>query len=403
MGAFEYRALDAAGREKKGVLEGDTARQIRQSLREQGLTPLAVDAVFEREQKRQSKIFAQRISASELALITRQLATLVRSGLPLEETLHTVARQASKPRLRNMLMAVRSKVLEGHTIAAGLDDFPHVFPDLYRATVAAGEHSGHLDRVLERLADYTEARQQLRQKIQLALFYPTILTAMALAVTVALLAYVVPQVVQVFDNIGQQLPALTRGLIALSDFIRNWGLALALLMAATIWLATQLLRRPEYKTRWHALLLRLPLIGQLSRGVNTARFARTLSILSASGVAILDAMHISAQVLDNLPMRTAVEQAAHRVREGSSIHKALAVGDYFPAITLQLIASGEASGQLDNMLERAALNQERELETTIATLMGLFEPLLILVMGGVVLIIVLAILLPIFDLNQLVK
>ncbi|MFA7632792.1 MAG: type II secretion system inner membrane protein GspF [Thiohalomonadaceae bacterium] len=403
MGAFEYRALDAAGREKKGVLEGDTARQIRQSLREQGLTPLAVNAVFEREQKRQSKIFAQRISASELALITRQLATLVRSGLPLEETLHTVARQASKPRLRNMLMAVRSKVLEGHTIAAGLDDFPHVFPDLYRATVAAGEHSGHLDRVLERLADYTEARQQLRQKIQLALFYPTILTAMALAVTVALLAYVVPQVVQVFDNIGQQLPALTRGLIALSDFIRNWGLALALLMAATIWLATQLLRRPEYKTRWHALLLRLPLIGQLSRGVNTARFARTLSILSASGVAILDAMHISAQVLDNLPMRTAVEQAAHRVREGSSIHKALAVGDYFPAITLQLIASGEASGQLDNMLERAALNQERELETTIATLMGLFEPLLILVMGGVVLIIVLAILLPIFDLNQLVK
>lgn len=403
MGAFEYQALDAAGRTRKGVLEGDTARQVRQSLREQGLTPLHVEEVAAREGRRRSTLFSRGIGATDLALITRQLATLVRSGLPLEETLHTVARQSEKPRLRNMMMAVRSRVLEGHTVAEGLAEFPHVFPELYRATVAAGEHSGHLDVVLERLADYTEARQQLRQKIQLALFYPAILTVMALAVTLALLTYVVPQVVQVFDNIGQELPWLTRSLIAVSDFLREWGLLIAILLGAALWLFTRLLRRPEYKRHWHRLLHRLPLIGRLSRGVNTARFARTFSILSASGVPVLDAMRIAAQVLGSLPMRAAVEQAAHRVREGSSIHHALEQSGHFPAITLQLIASGEASGQLDAMLERAAANQERELETTIAYLMGLFEPLLILAMGGIVLIIVLAILLPIFDLNQLVR
>lgn len=403
MPSFEYLALDANGREHKGVQEGDTARQVRQSLREQGLTPLSVEAVLLREQKRKGTLFASRISATDLALITRQLATLVRAGLPLEETLHSVAKQSEKPRLRSMLMAVRSKVLEGHSVAEGLEDFPHVFPELYRATVAAGEHSGHLDGVLERLADYTEARQQLRQKIQLALFYPIILTAMALLVTLALLTYVVPQVVQVFDNIGQELPWLTRSLIALSDFMRRWGVLLFMALAIAVWLFARLLRKSENKARWHGLLHRLPLVGRLLRGVNTARFARTLSILSASGVPLLEAMHIAAQVLSSLPMRSAVEQAAHRVREGSSIHRSLADCGYFPAITLQLIASGESSGQLDTMLERAASNQERELETTIAALMGLFEPLLILTMGLVVLIIVLAILLPIFDLNQMVR
>ncbi len=403
MGAFEYKALDADGRERKGVLEGDTARQVRQSLREQGWTPLAVDEVAAKEEERRRVLFARGIGATDLALLTRQLATLSRSGLPLEESLHTVARQNEKPRLRNMMMAVRSKLLEGHTLADGLGEFPHVFPELYRATVAAGETSGHLDIVLERLADYTEARQQLRQKIQMALFYPAILTVMALAVTVALLTYVVPQVVQVFDNIGQELPWLTRGLIALSDFLREWGLALLLAIVLAIWVFARRLREPRRKLHWHRFLHRLPLVGRLMRGVNTARFARTLSILSASGVPVLEAMRIAAQVLSSLPMRGAVEEAAHRVREGGSIHHALEQSGYFPPMTLQLIASGEASGDLDAMLERAATNQERELETLIAALMGLFEPLLILVMGCIVLVIVLAILLPIFDLNQLVK
>ncbi|MFA5530254.1 MAG: type II secretion system inner membrane protein GspF [Thiohalomonadaceae bacterium] len=405
MGAFEYTALDTRGRENKGVMEGDTARQVRQQLREQGMVPLAVQAVVERESRRTGGSFASRrgISATDLALITRQLATLVRSGLPLEESLRTVSRQTEKARIKSMILAVRSRVTEGHPLATGLGEFPRAFPELYRATVAAGEQSGHLDAVLERLADYTEKRQQLRQKIQLAMFYPALLTLMAIAVTVGLLTYVVPEVVQVFEGIGQELPWLTRTLIAASDFLRDYGLYLLLgIVAATVGF-NRVLRVEAHRWRFHAMLHRLPLVARLMRGMNTARFARTLSILAASGVPVLEAMRIAAQVLSSLPMRASVEDATARVREGSSLFVALDKGGYFPPMTLHLIASGESSGKLEEMLERAAENQERELETTIAAIMGLFEPLLILAMGGMVLVIVLAILLPIFDLNQLVK
>ncbi len=403
MGAFEYSALNERGREKKGVLEGDNARQIRQQLREQGLTPLSVEEVAQRETRERSGFSLQRgISATDLALITRQLATLVRAALPLEECLQTVARQSEQPRLKSMMLAVRSKVMEGHTLADGLSDFPHVFPELYRTTVSAGEQSGHLDVVLERLADYTEKRQQMRQKIMLALFYPVILTVVAILVTGALLTYVVPQVVQVFDNIGQELPWLTVSLIAFSDFLRAYGLWLIVLLALLLGVFISMLRREAMRFRWHRLLLRLPLIGRLGRGLNTARFARTFSILTASGVPVLEAMRLSSEVMGSLPMRGAVNDASHRVREGSGIARALEQSRYFPPMTLHLIASGEASGKLEEMLERAADNQERELETVIAMVMGMFEPILILVMGGVVLVIVLAILLPIFEINSLV-
>lgn len=403
MGAFEYSALDNRGKERKGVLEGDTARQVRAQLREQGMTPLSVEEVAERESRSQGGFsFKRGISATELALVTRQLATLVRAALPLEEALQTVARQSERPRLKSMLLAVRAKVMEGYTLADGLGDFPHVFPELFRTTVAAGEQSGHLEIVLERLADYTEKRQQMRQKIMLALFYPIILTSMAILVTVALLTYVVPEVVKVFDNIGQELPLLTRALIAFSGFLRDYGIGILLLLVLGVVGFIYLLRNPEHRFRWHKVLMRLPLIGRLNRGLNTARFARTFSILSASGVPVLDALRIASEVMGNLPMREAVQTAAHRVREGSNIARALEQSRYFPPMTLHLIASGESSGKLEAMLERAADNQERELETVIAMVMGMFEPLLILVMGGVVLVIVLAILLPIFNLNQLV-
>lgn len=406
MGAFEYTALDAAGKERKGVLEGDTARQIRQQLREQGLAPLTVEAVMQRESSRSGaqKVSLRRgISATDLALVTRQLATLVKAGLPLEEALHTTAQQTELPRLKSMILAVRSRVLEGHTLADGLREFPHAFPELYRSTVAAGEHSGHLDVVLERLADYTESRQQLRQKIQLALFYPAILTVVALLVTIALLTYVVPQVVQVFESIGQELPLLTRALIALSGFLRNFGFVLLILLIVAIVLFRRSLRIEANRYRFHQLLQRLPIVGRLQRGLNTARFARTLSILTASGVSVLEALRISGEVVGSLPMRAAIDEAAQKVREGASIAASLRRSGQFPPMTMHLIASGESSGKLEEMLERAAVNQERELETLIAALMGLFEPLLIVVMGSVVLVIVLAILLPIFDLNQLVK
>ena len=404
MGAFEYAAMDDRGKEKKGVLEGDSVRQVRQLLREQNLIPLQVDEVQQKETRRGQGINIRRgISATDLALITRQLATLSRSGLPLDEATSTVARQSEKARIQKLMLGVRGKVVEGHSLAEGLADFPHVFPELYRATVDAGEQSGHLDAVLERLADYTENRQQLQQRIQLALFYPIILTVLSIAVVTGLLAYVVPEIVKVFENTGQELPWLTQAMIASSDFIRSYGIVVLILLIAIAMGFVSLLKRPEIKLQWHQLLLKIPVAGKLIRGTQTARFSRTLSILAASGVPLLEALRIAAQVMDNLPMRNAVEQTIGRVREGASLAKSLEQTGYFPPMFVNLVASGESSGDLEEMLERAATNQERELETTIAMLMGTMEPLLILGMGGVVLIIVMAILLPIFDLNQLVR
>ena len=405
MGAFEYTALDARGREKKGVLEGDAARQVRQQLREQGWVPLEVQEVIQRETRPKTGLrLPQRgISATDLALITRQLATLVRAGLPLEECLRAVSQQTDKSRQKSMLLAVRSRVMEGHTLAAGLGDFPSVFPDLYRTTVEAGEQSGHLEEVLERLADYTESRQQMSQKIKLAVFYPTMLTIVAILVVGGLMTYVVPQVVQVFENIGQRLPKLTVMLIAMSDFLREYGLLMIVVIVMLVVGFNYLLRNPALRRRFHRFRLRVPLVSKLERGLNTGRFARTFSILTASGVPVIEALRISAQVMSNVPMREAVGEAAARVREGAGIAAALERSGYFPPMTVHLIASGEASGKLEDMLERAAVNQEREIETLVAALMGLFEPLLILFMGSVVLVIVLAILLPIFDLNQLAQ
>ncbi|WP_303907937.1 type II secretion system inner membrane protein GspF [Thiohalomonas denitrificans] len=403
MGAYEYTALDAGGRQRKGVLEGDTARQVRQMLREKGMIPLNLGEVVRQEGKqRRGPVLRGGVSATDLAVVTRQLATLVRSGLPLEEALTTVGEQTEKPRLKSLMLGVRSRVLEGRSLADGLADFPSVFPELYRATVAAGEQSGHLDVVLERLADYTEKRQQMRQKMTLALLYPTLLTFVALAVVGLLLTYVVPQVVQVFENVGRELPWLTTALIALSDFLIDNGVLLLLaggIVGFSFW---RLLKRPTFRYRFHQFLLRAPLSHRLVRGLNTGRFARTFSILAASGVPVLEGMRISAQVLSNIPMRSAVDKASERVREGSSISRALESSGLFPPLTLHLIASGESSGRLEEMLERAADNQEREMETLIAVLMGVFEPVLLLAMGGVVLIIVLAILVPILELNQLV-
>ena len=404
MGAFEYIALDDSGKEKKGVLEGDTARQVRQQLRDKGWMPLDVSESSERASRSgQQKVKIRRgVSATDLALVTRQLATLVRAGLPLEETLQAASQQTEKARLKSMLLAVRSRVMEGHTLATGLGDFPHVFPEIYRTTVSAGEQSGHLEVVLERLADYTENRQQMQSKIQLALFYPALLTLVAVGVVIGLMTFVVPQVVQVFDNIGQELPGLTRTLIAMSDFLRNYGLMMLVLLALAGGGLAWLLKKEGPKRRFHEILLLLPLIGRLERGVNAGRFARTFSIVTASGVPVLDGLRIASEVMSNLPMRESVEEATRKVREGASIHAALEKSGYFPPMMVHLVASGEASGKLEEMLERAATNQEREIETLISAVMGLFEPILILVMGAVVLIIVLAILLPIFNLNQLV-
>lgn len=404
MGAFEYTAVDQTGRERKGVLEGDTARQVRQLLRDQALLPMSVNEVAQGENKRRRAQFTIKrgVSAGDLALLTRQIATLVHSGLPLEESLQAVSEQTEKPRIRSILLGVRAKVMEGHTLAAGLADFPGAFPELYRATVAAGEQSGHLDTVLERLADYTETREQLRSRTINAMLYPVLLFAVCASIVAMLLTFVVPKIVTQFENSRAELPILTKGLIAMSDFLRDWGLLLIAAGVVGSVLFVRWLRDPAARRRFHGFLLRLPLFGKVVRGSNTARFARTFSTLTSSAVPVLDALRISGEVVTNLPMRDAVEAAAARVREGAPIGKSLGSARLFPPMMIHLIASGETSGDLETMLDRAATNQEREMDAILGAAVGLLGPIMILVMGGLVLLIVLAMLLPIFQLNQLI-
>lgn len=409
MAAFDYIALDTNGKEKKGIIEGDTARQVRQLLRDKGLATLEITESRKKAQAASSTTknapaFMQRgISATDLALLTRQLATLIQAALPLDETLSAVANQADKPRIKSMLYAIRSRVLEGHTLAVGLGDYPKVFPELYRATVDAGEQSGHLDTVLERLADYTESRQEIQGKVRQALIYPAFLSLFAIAIVVFMMTSIVPQVVSVFEDTGQQLPGLTLTLIAMSDFVVDYGMLMLLFVIAAFVGFQMMLTRPAFVMKYHMFLFHLPIIQRLVRGLNAAMFTRTFSILTGSGVTVLQAMKISAKVVANLPMREAILKASDRVREGSGIKTALEHSKLFPPMTLQLIASGENSGKLEEMLERASIQLEREQVTLIAYIVGILEPVIILAMGLMVLLIVMGILLPIFDLNSLVK
>ncbi|MGH8181517.1 MAG: type II secretion system inner membrane protein GspF [Steroidobacteraceae bacterium] len=403
MGAFEYIALDNAGKERKGVLEGDTPRHIRQLLRERQLLPVTVSEVAQKEATRQQSFsFIRRVAPADLSLFTRQLATLVRAGLPLEESLLAVSQQTEKPRLQSIILGVRSKVMEGHTMADGLTEFPRVFPEIYRATIAAGEQAGHLDKVLERLAVYPESREEMRQKILAAMLYPIVLTVMCFVIVSALLVFVVPKVVSVFEASKAQMPLITRVLIATSGFLKSYGIWLIVLAVIAAVLFQRWLRNPDARRRYHRLQLRLPLAGKLARGFNTARFTRTFSILSASSVPVLEAMRIAGEVVTNLPMRDAVIDAASRVREGAPIGRSLAMSKLFPPMTVHLISSGESSGELDSMLEQAAVSQERELDGILAAMVGLLGPLLIVVMGLFVMGIVFAMLLPIFQMNDLI-
>lgn len=404
MGAFEFVALDKSGKESKGLIEGDTPKHVRQQLRERSLIPVKVTEVAQREARRQREFSLRRgMKAAELALVTRQLASLSQSGLPLEEALLAVSQQNDQPRTKSILLGVRAKVMEGYSLADALGEFPQAFPDLYRATIAAGEQSGHLDVVLERLADYTEARQELRQRVTNAMIYPIALIVMAVSIIAFMLASVVPRIVDVFENTAAELPALTRIMIGTSDFLRNHWLLLLIGLGLVGWGTWWLLQREGPKRRYHRLLLSLPITSRLTRGINTARFTRTFSILAGSGVPVLEALKISAEVIENLPMRDAVGEAAIRVREGASISRSLDASKLFPPMMIHMISSGEASGRLEDMLARAAHGQEREVDGLIATMLGILQPLLIVIMGGIVLMIVLAILLPIFEINNLIS
>lgn len=405
MAGFEYLALDGTGREVKGVIEGDTDRQARQILRERGLTPLEVGLIESQEPAGRARSFSWRrgLSRNDLALLTRQFATLARAGLPLEQCLNVLIEQNESVSVRNVLAAVRARVLEGQSLARSLAGVPRAFPDIYRAMVEAGEQSGRLAEVLERLADYTEQREVLHQKVALAFVYPVIVSVVALGVVGLLLVYVVPQVTRVFVNLGQALPWPTRLLIGMSDVVRAGGLLWPAAFAALAIAVPLALRNPGLRYAWHLRLLGMPLVGRLVRGVNAARFADTLGILTASGVPLLPALQSAVTVMSNLPMRSAVEDAVRRVSEGGGLAHALGRARIFPPLVIHLIASGEASGKLDTMLARAAEAQAREMENWLRWLTALLEPALILAMGMVVLFVVIAILLPIFEMNQLIK
>lgn len=404
MPAFEFVSVDGEGRKQKGVLEADSARQVRQQLRDKGWLPVSVEPAAGEHKAATAGpgLFRRGMTAWELALLTRQLSTLIAAGIPVEECLRAVSRQTERPALQSLLLAVRARVIEGYTLAQALSEFPQAFPDLYRATVAAGEKSGHLDLVLNQLADYTEARYDLQKKIQGALIYPIILTVLASAIVMGLLTYVVPDIVKVFQSSRQELPLLTRGLIATSHAARVLGPWLLLGLVVAGFSLRPMLRQEATRYKLHRLQLRLPLVGRLVRGANATRFASTLSILTRSSVPLVEALRIAAEVSSNLLIRDAIRHAAVKVTEGGSLSRALEESGYFPPMMMQMIASGEQSGELDQMLARAAVMQEKELSSLITTLVGLFEPLMLLMMAGVVLIIVLAIMLPILSMNSLV-
>lgn len=402
MAAFEYKALDAKGKNRKGIMEGDTVKQVRQQLREKGMVPIEVNPAAQKESKKGGGLFQPKITASDLALITRQLATLVQSALPIEAALLAVAEQCERPRLKSMMMAVRAKVVEGYSLAEGLGEFPATFDNLFCSMVAAGEKSGHLDQVLERLADYTEQRQLMRSKMVSAMTYPIILTVFAVGVISLLLATVVPKIVGQFDKMGQDLPGTTQFLMSASDFIVAYGLYIFLAIVMVIIGIKRMLMNPKMRLKWDKMLLGLPMIGKVSKGVNTARFARTLSILTSSAVPLLEGMMISGRVLENTHIKAAIVEAASRVREGAGLKVSLEATKLFPPMMLHMIASGEKSGELEQMLGRAADNQDRDFEMRVGIALKIFEPVLVLTMAGMVLFIVMAILQPIMNMNNMV-
>ncbi|MEF1308719.1 type II secretion system inner membrane protein GspF [Vibrio mytili] len=405
MAAFEYKALDAKGKQKKGTIEGDNARQVRQRLKEQGMIPVEVVETKAKSSNSSSgsQGFKRGIKTSELALITRQISTLVQSGMPLEECLRAVSEQAEKPRIRSMMAAVRAKVTEGYPLADSLGDYPHVFDELYRSMVSAGEKSGHLDAVLARLADYVENRQKMRSKLLQAMIYPVVLVVFAVVIVSFLLATVVPKIIDPIIQMGQELPQSTQFLLAASEFVQNWGLIIFVVMVVCFYGLKVALKKPDFRLAWDRKILSLPLLGKISKGLNTARFARTLSICTSSAIPILEGMRVAVDVMSNRFVKQQVLIAAENVREGASLRKALDQTRLFPPMMLHMIASGEQSGELESMLTRAADNQEQNFESTVNIALGIFTPVLIALMAGLVLFIVMATLMPMLEMNNLMS
>lgn len=401
MPAYQYSALDTFGKTQKGIIDGDSARQIRQQLRERQLTPIQVEPILDKNNTTRKKWFQKSLNAYDLALLTRQLMVLIAAGIPLEEALRAVGKQSEKNHVQSLIMNIRSKVLEGHSLAQALQQSGS-FPMLYVATVAAGERSGHLDLILDQLADYTENRFAMQKKIQGAMIYPIVLMLMSFAIIMGLMTYVVPDIVKVFANTKQALPLITQILMKSSDFIRHYWVYLAIIAVIAISVLINFLRTTAGHYTLDRILLRLPLIGKLTRGINAARFASTLSILTQSGVPLVDALKIGAAVSSNWVIRDTIHIAAEKVTEGGNLATQLEKAGYFPPMMVQMIRSGESSGELDKMLKRAAEMQDREVTATITTMLALLEPLMLVFMAGIVLVIVIAVMLPIINMNNMI-
>ena len=406
MPAFRYEAVDAGGATRKGVVNADNPRSARADLRSQGLTPLAVDAIaaqLDAAGVAKSRGFGERLSTVELALFTRQLASLLEAGLPLEQAFTALLEQAERPYVRDLVASIRSEVMGGASFSDALSRHPRDFAEIYRALVASGEQIGQLARVLSRLADYIERSNALVQKVRLAFIYPGIVTVVAFAIVIFLLTYVVPQIVSVFANTKQKLPLLTTMMLAVSNFTRAYGIYVALIAIGAFFAWRRALKNPVLKRRFHSWLLTAPVYGKFERSMNTARFASTLAITTGSGVPILRALETSRDTLSNVAMKELVEEASASVREGVSLARALSAQRHFPPMLVHMIRAGEITGELPAMLDRAASAQQADLERRALTIAGLLEPALILAMGVVVLLIVLAVLMPIIEINQLVR
>ena len=405
MAAFEYQALDGKGRTVKGVTTGDHAKQVRDELRAQGLMPLEVKPVSDSVVNRNAGSASRRVKlgASDLSILTRQMATLLNSGMTVEETLSAMIKQSEGHKIKAVMSDLRSLVTEGHSLSDAVALYPRTFPEIYRASISAGEQSGTLDDVLERLADYLETRHSVQQKVSTALVYPIFLTIASVSIVVALVAFVVPKVVRVFEDNGQELPLITQWLIGLSDFLQSYGLVL-LVFLLLLGVGARLFFNQAGPKYWlHTQFLKLYGIRRLSKNINSARMARTLSIMVGSGVPLLASMRASEGVLTNVVLQYDLRVAAEEVAQGVSISRSLDRSGHFPPLLVQMVASGENSGKLDHMLEKAASATESEMASRIAMIVSLFEPAMILIMGVVVLVIVLAILLPIFDLNAVLS
>lgn len=405
MAAFEYVVLDANGKQNKGVMEADSARQLRQTLRDRGLMPLEVSPASARGKPKNDNFgisFTRRMSALDRVLFTRQLATLIASSLPIEEALSAVAQQTERQHVSGLILGIRSKVMEGHSLASSLREYPNSFSDLYCSSVSAGEQSGFLDRVLENLADYLERQFESTRNVEMALFYPVALLVLAFVIVGALMVYIVPDMISVIEDTGQALPWFTVLLINITDALRHywWAIlgAVILVVASVRWALAQ----PNIRLQWDHQKFAMPMIGRITRSANAARYANTLSILTGAGVPLVEAMNIASEVVSNTWLKRRLQEATQTVSEGMSLKVSLEQVGQFPPMLLHMVGSGEQSGELDNMLNRVATYQQAEVERIVSTIVKLFEPAMLLIMGAVVMFIVMAVLLPILSMNQLV-